>query len=342
MKEIDRDIITTIKTIIDQKFVFIKYILIFSFLGVVVSFMIKNKYTSNTIFIPDTNSSLKVPGSFGNIASLAGIDLSSFGSESSQSISPLVYPSIIKSFEFKRELLDSSFENISDSKFKNLRGFLENNISRFNIFNLLNLSDSNKLDSYKSAFYEISSDDYNYFKHIDKKLKYRIDKDDGIIELSFTSKNKHVSANVCKLAREILQNTIIELNIKSAKKLNEFSKKQYNIKKAENDSILDQIAKFKDSNKNIATAFYQNTLDRLNSDFSISSSVVKQLAAQVEQTNLKVNADTPVIEVIQPVSIPFKKSWPKRSLFVISFGFIGIAYSLFLVFLKKDFKNLFK
>ncbi len=306
------------------------------------SFTIKNKYTSNTIFIPDTNSSFNISGSFGNIASLAGIDLSSIGSESSQSISPIVYPSIIKSFEFKRELLDSSFENENNIKFKNLRSYLEHHSSSFNLFDLLNFNDSDKPGSFESAFFEISSDDYNFFKYIDKKLKYRIDKDDGIIELSFSSENKYISASVCKLAREILQNTIIELNIKSAKKLNEFSKKQYNIKKAENDSILDQIAKFKDSNKNIATAFYQNTLDRLNSDFSISSSVVKQLAAQVEQTNLKVNADTPVIEVIQPVSIPFKKSWPKRSLFVISFGFIGIAYSLFLVFLKEDFNNYFK
>lgn len=342
MKEIDLDIVDTLKIIIKNKSILFKNILVFSLAGCLFSFIISNRYTSNTIFIPDTNSSLNISGSFGNIASLAGIDLSSFGTESSQAISPLVYPSIIKSFEFKKELLNSSFKDVNVSNYKNLSSYLKENNSGFNLFNILNFSFTDKNDSLKSSFFEVSPDDYNYFKYIDKNLKYRIDKDEGIIELSFISENKYVSASVCELAREILQNTIIELNIKSAKKLHEFSKKQYRIKKAENDSILDQIAKFKDSNKNIATAFYQNTLDRLNSDFSISSSVVKQLAAQVEQTSLKVNADTPVIEVIQPVSIPFKKSWPKRSLFVISFGFIGFGYSLFLIFLKKDLKNLFK
>ena len=71
---------------------------------------------------------------------------------------------------------------------------------------------------------------------------------------------------------------------------------------------------------------FQNKLSRIESEVNISASIVQQLASQVEQAKLQVNKDTPVFTTIQPVTIPFERSAPKRSLIVIVFGFLGLVF----------------
>ena len=85
-------------------------------------------------------------------------------------------------------------------------------------------------------------------------------------------------------------------------------------------------AVFVDKNINISSSLYQNKLSRIESELSIAQTVVQQLASQVEQAKLQVNKDTPVFTTIKPVTIPFERSAPKRSLIVLIFGFLGLVF----------------
>ena len=85
---------------------------------------------------------------------------------------------------------------------------------------------------------------------------------------------------------------------------------------------------------------FQNRLSRLDSDLNISESIVQQLASQVEQAKLQVNKDTPVFTTIKPVTVPFQRSAPKRSLIVIVFGFLGLVFSIGYVLVKEPAKQI--
>ena len=71
-------------------------------------------------------------------------------------------------------------------------------------------------------------------------------------------------------------------------------------------------------------------------------SIVQQLASQVEQAKLQVNKDTPVFTTIQPVTIPYERSAPKRSLIVMVFAFLGIVISVGYVLVKEPLKEIYK
>ena len=75
-------------------------------------------------------------------------------------------------------------------------------------------------------------------------------------------------------------------------------------------------------------------MNRIESELSIVQSVVQQLATQVEQAKLKVNQDTPVFTTIKPVSVPYERSAPSRSLIVIVFLFFGLIFSAMYVLIK--------
>ena len=139
-----------------------------------------------------------------------------------------------------------------------------------------------------------------------------------------------------------MQNKIIDFNSKISKDLLDFSNEQYELKKNEFNRLQDEIAIFKDQNININSSLFQNKLDRLQSEALILQSVVQQLASQVEQAKVKVNKDTPVFTVINPVNIPFKKSSISRTLIVILFVTVGLIFSIGYILSKEFFVEIYK
>jgi uncharacterized protein involved in exopolysaccharide biosynthesis len=114
------------------------------------------------------------------------------------------------------------------------------------------------------------------------------------------------------------------------------------MKKNSYEKLQDERAVFVDKNINISSSLFQNKLSRIESEVNISASIVQQLASQVEQAKLQVNKDTPVFTTIQPVTIPFQRSAPKRSSIVIVFGFLGIVISVGYVLVKEPLNEILK
>ena len=160
--------------------------------------------------------------------------------------------------------------------------------------------------------------------------------------MSFTDQNKSISAQITQIAQSLLQEKIIEYKIQSSNVLLDFTVEQYNYKKLNFEILQDERAIFVDKNINISSSLYQNKLTRIESELSIAQTVVQQLASQVEQAKLQVNKNTPVFTTIKPVTIPFERSAPKRSLIVIIFGFLGIVISVGYVLVKEPLNEILK
>jgi len=173
-------------------------------------------------------------------------------------------------------------------------------------------------------------------------LSLSINNKEGFITISFTDTDKNVAAQVTQIAQNLLQEKIIEFKNQSSNEMLDFAIKQYDEKKNSYEKLQDERAIFVDKNINISSSLFQNKLSRIESEVNISASIVQQLASQVEQAKLQVNKDTPVFTTIQPVTIPFQKSAPKRSLIVITFGFLGIISSVGYVLIKDPLNEMLK
>ena len=85
------------------------------------------------------------------------------------------------------------------------------------------------------------------------------------------------------------------------------------MKKVEFDSLQNELALFKDSNLNIIDSRFQNSLQKLESEFNIVSSVYQELSKQVEQSKLQVSKDTPIFSVIKPATVPNVRDIAQKS-----------------------------
>lgn len=346
------DLVKLLKKVYTKKRLIIKYSIISAFFGVVFTLLQANQYTSSTTFIPQLSSDLKTGGSsLSGLASLAGIDLGEM--EGSSEFPPSLYPQVVESVPFRLDLLSSKIK-LNDTELTIREYFLEHNnpfnynrtIKKYTIglpSLVLGIFKNETATTLKSTpIYLVSKEDEELFVNLSKFLSLSINKKEGFITMSFTDVNNKIAAQIVKIAQTQLQEKIIEFKVKSSKELLDFTVEQYNTKKSNFEMLQDERAIFVDKNINISSSLFQNKLNRIERELNIAQNVVQQLATQVEQAKLQVNKDTPVFTTINPVSIPFEKSAPKRSFIVIVFLFSGFVLSCFYFLVKEPLIEIIK
>ena len=344
------DLIELFKKIYIEKRFIIKSSIITALVGVLFALIQPNQYTSSTTFIPQLSTEMKGGvSSLSGLASLAGINLG--GVEGSSEFPPTLYPQVIESVPFRLKLLSSSVNINNDTKILSDYILTEKSfnlvciIKKYTIglpsliVGIFRTEDSTKKSL--SEIYSISKDDKLLFEHLENNLTLSVNDKEGFITMSFTDENKNVAAQITSFAQSMLQEKIIEFKIKSSKELLDFTIEQYNQKKYAFEALQDERAIFVDKNINISSSLYQNKLNRIESELSIAQSVVQQLATQVEQAKLKVNKDTPVFTTIKPVSVPYEKSAPSRSIIVIVFLLLGLILSSGYILIKNPLIEIF-
>ena len=351
ISEDEIDLIELLKKVYLEKKFILKTSILAALFGIVYALFQPNEFTSTTTFIPQLSSGVKTVGSsLGGLASLAGINLG--GLESSSEFPPSLYPQVVNGIPFKIDLLSSTI-NLNDEEIF-VKDYFSNQGSSLNILGTIKkytiglpslvLGSFNSQDDAlsKSEIYSVSQEDNELFDIISNALSLSINDKEGFITISFTDNDKNIAAQITQIAQTLLQKKIIEFKNQSSSEMLDFAMEQYAEKKNSYEKLQDERAVFVDKNINISSSLFQNKLSRIESEVNISASIVQQLASQVEQAKLQVNKDTPVFTTIQPVTIPFQRSAPKRSLIVIVFGFLGIIVSVGYVLVKEPLNEILK
>jgi hypothetical protein len=344
------DLIELLKKVYLEKKFILKTSILAALFGIVYALFQPNEYTSSTTFIPQLSSGVKTGGSsLSGLASLAGINIGSI--ESSSEFPPTLYPQVVNGIPFKLDLLSSKIK-LNNEVFNTKDYFLQKSsfdflrtIKKYTIglpSLILGSFKNQEVQLVESDIYSITEEDKNIFAELEKALSLSLNEKEGFITISYTDANKYIAAQITQIAQNLLQEKIIEFKNKSSKEMLDFALKQYSEKKESYEKLQDERAIFVDKNINISSSLFQNKLSRIESEVNISELIVQQLASQVEQAKLQVNKDTPVFTTIKPVTIPFERSAPKRSLIVISFLFLGFVLSCVYVLVKEPVNAILK
>jgi uncharacterized protein involved in exopolysaccharide biosynthesis len=176
-----------------------------------------------------------------------------------------------------------------------------------------------------------------------KKLKDRIgtgiDQRSGVISISAEFPDRMVAAQVAQFAVDYLTEYITEYRIQKAKIDFEFTQKRTAEKEREFRQAQEALAQFRDANRNIISATVQTEEQRLEDQYNLAFNVYNGLAQQLEQARIKVQEETPVIKILEPVSVPVERSKPKRGMVVAIFIMIGILSGIGLVIGKQIYST---
>ena len=323
------DLIAMLKTVFVARRFVIQITVLFSVLGIVLALVSPVRYTATSMFMPQL-SERQSSSTLGGLASLAGVNLSAIMGGQPKEIAPSLYPQIAESSPYRMALLETPVGE-NQISFRDYILGQDRGVSIIALIkkytvglpSLLFSSNNEEPTLQTNALFDISEEDRGLFEVINQVLSVEVDDKEGLVSISVEFSDRKIAAQLAQAATDLLQTKIIAFKSQSAKNNLRFVQGQFDAKRQEFEQTQDSIAMFKDQNLNITSSLYQNQLTRLESQFTVTSSVFQELAGQVEQAKIQVNKDTPIFMIIEPVSVPLKRSKPQRTMMVIIWTFLG-------------------
>ena len=336
------DLIELIQRVWVNKGLVIKVASVFVFLGLLVAIFSSKVYSASCEVVPQT-SKKSASSSMSSLAALAGIELNQ--SQDVKALSPYVYENIIKSTAFRKELIKTpidfkeadhpiSFYEYYTSEEYNKPG-VGDYILRYTIGlpgviigairGEVPVPDYGGVKSEgKSSIQTLSREEYNCLKILDGCIDIMLDDKDGYVTISANMPEPVAAAQLAQATVELLQKYITEFKIEKVQSNLDFVQERYNEAKSNFEDVQARRAKFRDANLNTTRYSARTEIEKLDAEYSLALNLYKELSTQLEQTKISVKETIPVLTVINPVTVPFKKSSPKRLMILFVYTFFGV------------------
>ena len=341
------DLIEVAKTIWNNRKIIYKTVGVFFILGLLIAFLSPVEYESETILLPEIDDQQMMGGSAGKLlqqfGGLAGISLDNM---QTSTISPNLYPEILKSSPFLLHLMEQPvYFSKEDTTVAVYHYFTE--IHRPSIFGLLLKYTIGLPGQIKKSFSKdgevknirqdgsirMTREQKELAEQLVDRIKINLDEQTQAVTVTSEMPDPEAAAAVNKIATQYLTDFVTNYRINKVKQNLEFIQERYDDTKERFEKAQNALANFRDRNVIITTARARTEEERLNTEFNLAFNVYSTLAQQLEQTKIKVQEETPVFNVLEPVKVPLEKSSPKRGLIVIITCMIGILFSFFIIFL---------
>lgn len=342
IQEDEIDLLELARTIWGRREFIAKVTGVFLALGILIAVTSKVEYKSSCRLMPENQEGMKAGlGGLGDLAGLAGINLST---GVSGSLTPDLYPEIVKSIAFQLELIEIPILFENKDTLLSAKYYFEKLDKRTplsyvgeytvglpaKIYEFFNAPRVQSNGTSKGPYIRLSNRESAMIEGFESRISVEVDSKTGIITISGEMPDAFASADLTQKVVDKLTQAITQYKIEKASDHLKFVEAQFRNAKNEYEAKQASLAQFAERNRNLSSPLAEIEFQRLQNEMSIAFEVYKGLAAQLEQSKIKVKEETPVFTVLEPVHVPNTKSKPKRmmTLFIYAIfgGFVGIGW----------------
>ena len=339
-EEQEIDLVELIQRMWVNRWLIVKVTAVFMVLGVLVALFSAKVYTASCDVVPQTSKS-GPSSSMSSLAALAGINLNA--AQSAESLSPNVYENIMGSTTFRKELMQTmiDFEDVGHPvSFFDYYTSEEYNkpsvfsyIKKYTIglpFTILNAirgeqtePDYSGVGGDSNAIETISKDEYDAKTILGESIALSLDEKKGYVTITANMSEPLAAAQLAQATLTLLQKYITEFKIEKVQSNLDFVQERFDEAKRNFEDVQARRAKLRDANMNTSRYSARTELERLDAEYTLAQGVYTSLAQQVEQAKISVKETAPILTVIKPVTVPYKKSKPQRAMILFAFTFLG-------------------
>lgn len=339
-EEQEIDLVELIQRMWVNRWLIVKVTAVFMVLGVLVALFSAKVYTASCDVVPQSSKS-GPSSSMSSLAALAGINLNA--AQSAESLSPNVYENIMGSTTFRKELMQtmidfekvdhpvSFFDYYTSEEYNKPSVF--SYIKKYTIglpFTILNAirgeqpePDYSAVGGDENAIETISEDEYNAMAILGESIGLSLDEKKGYVTITANMSEPLAAAQMAQATLTLLQKYITEFKIEKVQSNLDFVQERFDEAKRNFEDVQARRAKLRDANMNTSRYSARTELERLDAEYTLAQGVYTSLAQQVEQAKISVKETAPILTVIKPVTVPYKKSKPQRAMILFAFTFLG-------------------
>jgi uncharacterized protein involved in exopolysaccharide biosynthesis len=332
--------------LLKHKMLYAKVLPVAFLLAAIYSLSLPNYYNCTVTLAPELGGKNVSGGALSGLASSFGINLGGV-SAGADAISPMLYPDLMNSVDFKTSLfpvrvtLEGDKDEGEEDRTFTYYDYLKNeqkapwwSTAKKAFFGLF----SNKEDEG-----EVPVDNFRLTKEqtaianvINKNVVCDVDKKTNVITINVTDQNPVICATMADSVKTRLQNFITDYRTSKVRVDLAYNEKLYAETKARYDKARKLYADFADSNQDIILESVRQKQAELENEMQLQYNAYTQVAAQLMAAKAKVQEETPAFTTLQSATVPVLKAGPKRAQMCLIFLFLAFLGTTAWILYKED------
>lgn len=334
----------------NRKFI-LKWCVLGAVVGLIVGFSVPKTYRVSATLAPEMQQ--RVGSGVSSIASMMGVSLDN----SMDAIDYEMYPDVIASTPFLFELLDLNVKTKDGQIDTTLQNYILNHQKSPWWSHVIGApfkaigwakdlitadEESEEAESAGLDMYNLPKEERGAIKYLSKNIVVVVDKKTGKTKMSLEMQDPLVAATVLNAVLDNLKAYMSEYRTSKSRQDVENLSKICEERKADYYAAQKAYAQYTDANKNIVQNSTKAEGQRLQQEMNLAYQVYSQVATQLEGARIKVQQAKPVFAVLDPVTVPLKKSAPSKAKLLLIFTFLGGCCAAAWVLFGKDMFAKFK
>ena len=345
-EEDEIDLVALIKKLWLNRGLIIKCTCVFMVIGLVAALVAPKVFTASCDVVPQSSSNTGAKSQMSMLAKMAGINISQ--EQEIRTLSPYVYENIMKSTKFRKELMQTKikFAEVEQpvSFFEYYTSEEYNKPSVIDYIKKYTIGlpgvilgairgeqpapDYSALGGEGSQIETTTKEEYKAMKLLGEAVVLTLDDKKGFVTITVNMPEPLAAAQLAQATVDLLQEYITVFKVEKVKSNLDFVQSRYDEVKAEFEDVQARRARYRDANHNTIKNQARIEMERLEAEYQLAMNVYSELAMQLEQAKIKVKETTPILTIINPVTVPYKKSAPSRPTILLAFIFLGCVLGM--------------
>ena len=356
-EEDEIDLIELAKTIWDSRKIIYRFVTVGIILGVLVALLSPKEYVSDATLMPEynTESGSGASGLLQQYGGLLGLSGGGSYNSASNAIRVDLYPQIVQSLSFQTNLMSQEFTYPDYDTTATLYEYFTEihslvvlaSVEKYTVRLPFTILGALKGDPEEEMINEaeqdpeilsLTKDQMEVVKNLRERVGVSLNEETGIVTVNVRMPNARVAAQVAKYTIGELTEYLVEYRTEKVQRDLEFVEDQLSKAEERFEEAQLALAEFTDSNQGNLTARARTDQQRLQSEYDVAFNLYNSLTQQYEQARLKVQEETPVFKVLQPVQVPVEDETSGFMILIVFVMLSGIA-SIGWIFIRQFLEN---
>jgi uncharacterized protein involved in exopolysaccharide biosynthesis len=341
------DITEILKKLWVKRSFIIKLTVAFLLLGLFVALFSPVQYTSTCTVVPQGSRS---GGSIlGSVAAIMGVNLGT-AMMTEGTLSPAMYPEIIKSVPFTREIMKTEviveksngqpitlYDYYTDKQYRdfNLLGAIKKYTIGLPGVLIGAIRGDKEPETVESSLigdsntvFKLTEEEKRVYDAIQGAVQINPNSKDGYVTIGYVFPEAKVAAQVTDKIYRTLEEYVSQFKSEKLNDNLEFVEISYETARTDFLNAQDRLTAFQDANRVLSTASARSMETRLRNEYDIAFTIYRELATQREQAKIAVKENQTILTLVNPPVVPHEKSAPRRSIIIIGFLFLGVVVAV--------------
>ena len=310
----------------------------------IITLSIPNYYKCTVMLAPELSGGNRGANGLASLASSFGVNLNS-GSNNVDAIMPMLYPDLMNSVTFKASLFPVKVQRDGEDSTMTYYDYLLNHQQMpwwTSAVRAVTSLFSKDKEPQKVNPFRLTPEQSGVIELVNQKVVCDVDNMTMVITIDVTDQDPLIAATMADSVQVHLQEFITDYRTRKARIDLAYCQKLYKEAKERYEKARKRSAAFNDANQRVFLDRIRSERTDLENEMQIQLRTYSQVAVQLQLAEAKVQEDTPAFTLLQPATVPVKKTGPKRSVFCLLMLLIAFVITTIYVLKKeKDLKAFF-